>query len=160
MAIQGSCLCGGFRFEIDQAAGPFELCHCNRCRKVSGSASLAALGVRAEHYRVLAGSELVRTYEAPLLNRPPTYHAHFCSVCGSPLPPPEPDGWFEVPAGLLDGDPGLRPDKHIFLELAAAWDVPADTIPRFTLRELAAERDAELPDHFELVTHHGRKYRV
>jgi hypothetical protein len=37
--IKGSCLCGGVRFELDRAAGPFEICHCNRCRKVSGSVS-------------------------------------------------------------------------------------------------------------------------
>ena len=35
MAIRGSCLCGGVRFEIDRACGPAEFCHCNRCRKLS-----------------------------------------------------------------------------------------------------------------------------
>ena len=38
--IRGSCLCGSVKFEIERAAGPFELCHCARCRKVSGSAYL------------------------------------------------------------------------------------------------------------------------
>jgi hypothetical protein len=36
--MRGSCLCGGVRFEVDRAVGPFELCHCSRCRKASGSA--------------------------------------------------------------------------------------------------------------------------
>jgi hypothetical protein len=31
--IRGSCLCGGVTFEIERAVGPFELCHCSRCRK-------------------------------------------------------------------------------------------------------------------------------
>ena len=44
--IQGGCLCGGVRFEIDRAVGPFELCHCRRCRKASGSAFMAGIGVR------------------------------------------------------------------------------------------------------------------
>ncbi len=160
MAIQGSCLCGGFRFEIDEAAGPFELCHCNRCRKVSGSGTIAALGVQAEQYRVLAGTELRCTYEAPLLNQPPAYQTYFCRVCGSPLPPPDPEGWFEIPAGLLDDDPGLQPDKHIFVELAPAWDKLDDSLPRFTVRELARARGMDMPDDAELVTHHGEKYRV
>ncbi|MFT5012829.1 MAG: hypothetical protein ACI9HA_001484 [Dinoroseobacter sp.] len=34
--IHGSCLCGSVRFEIDRAEGPFEIRHCNRCRKLSG----------------------------------------------------------------------------------------------------------------------------
>jgi len=43
--IRGSCLCGGVKFEITRAVGPFELCHCARCRKASGSAFVAGLGV-------------------------------------------------------------------------------------------------------------------
>jgi hypothetical protein len=43
--FHGSCLCGGVRFEIERFVGPFELCHCTRCRKVSGSAYLTWLGV-------------------------------------------------------------------------------------------------------------------
>ena len=48
MAISGSCLCGGVRFEIEKAVGPVEICHCNRCRKTTGSASLPAIGVMTE----------------------------------------------------------------------------------------------------------------
>src|SRR4051812_13931017 len=32
--VQGSCLCGEVKFEVSEVVGPFELCHCNRCRKV------------------------------------------------------------------------------------------------------------------------------
>ena len=42
MAIRGSCLCGAVTFEIDRACGPVEYCHCNRCRKMSGSSALLA----------------------------------------------------------------------------------------------------------------------
>ena len=42
--MQGGCLCGAVRFELDRAVGPFELCHCNRCRKTTGSAYAAGLG--------------------------------------------------------------------------------------------------------------------
>jgi hypothetical protein len=69
----GACLCGGVRFEIDRAVGPFELCHCGRCRKTSGSAFFAAIGVRAEDYRLLAGAELIRRFELPLVEHPPPY---------------------------------------------------------------------------------------
>ena len=57
--MQGARLCGGVRFEIDRVAGPFELCHCGRCRETSGSAFVAGLGVRANDYRLLAGAELI-----------------------------------------------------------------------------------------------------
>ena len=161
MAIRGSCLCGAFRFEIDQAAGPFEVCHCNRCRKRSGSAGLAMIGVMSDGYRVLSGTDHAETYSAPILKTPPPYHSYFCRTCGSPLPRPNPSGWFEIPAGLFDDDPGIRPDKHIFTELAADWDSMEDSLPRFTLRELVrARRGEELPEDHELITHHGDRVKV
>ena len=135
--IRGGCLCGGVRFELTRAAGPFELCHCSRCRKASGSAFVAGLGVRVEDFRLLAGAELIRSYEAPILEFPPAYRVSFCSRCGSPVPDPRPgEEWFEVPAGLLDDDPQLRPDKHIFVDRKSAWFEIHDTLPQLTRLEL------------------------
>jgi hypothetical protein len=139
--ISGSCLCGGVRFEIERTVGPFELCHCSRCRKASGSAFAALVGVRTKDFRFLAGRELVARYEAPLLERPPPYAVCFCRRCGSPVPEPDPaPPWFELPAGLLEGDPGARPDKHIFAELAPPWLEIRDDLPRLTKAELVEWR--------------------
>ncbi len=142
--ITGSCLCGGVRFELKRSVGPFELCHCRRCRKASGSAFAAGLGVKAEDFRLLQGAELIRTYEAPILEAPPPYRVSFCDRCGSPVPNPEPGAsWFEVPAGLLDGDPGAQPDRHIFVELKAPWFEIADELPQLTKTELLAHRRSQ-----------------
>jgi len=139
--IRGSCLCGSVRFEIDRAVGPFELCHCRRCRKASGSAFVAGLGVLTADFRMLEGAEWVRRYEAPLLERPPAYRVAFCARCGSPVPDPAPDAdWFEVPAGLLEDDPHHPPDRHIFVELAPPWLPVGADLPGFTRAELAAHR--------------------
>lgn len=139
--ITGSCLCGGVRFEIAEAVGPFELCHCSRCRKASGSAFAAMLGVRTRDFRFVQGRDLMTTYEAPLLEAPPPYRTSFCRRCGSPMPNPEPDAeWFEIPAGLLESDPGLRPDKHIFVELNAPWHEIIDSLPQFDKTRLRALR--------------------
>lgn len=145
--IRGSCLCGGVRFELERVTGPFELCHCNRCRKVSGSAFVSGLGAQASDFRLISGRELIRHYDAPLLERPPAYRSTFCSRCGSPVPDPAPgSGFFEVAAGTLDDDPGVRPDKHIFVELLPEWSPIGDDLPQLdkpALRELrmrAAEK--------------------
>lgn len=129
--IQGSCLCGGVKFEIARAVGPFELCHCSLCRKASGSAFVAGLGVLREDFRLLQGRELIRTYEAPIREAPPAFRSCFCSRCGSPVPDPFSDSpWFEVPAGILDNDPQLRPDKHIFVEVKSPWFTITDDLPQ------------------------------
>jgi len=135
--IRGSCLCGGVQFEVDRAVGPFELCHCSRCRKASGSAFVAGLGVRVQDFRLLSGAGLIRTYEAPIRERPPGYCVAFCSRCGSPVPsPPDDATWFEISAGLLDDDPGVRPDKHIFVESKSAWFSISDSLPQLTKAQL------------------------
>lgn len=142
--IRGSCLCGGVRFEVARAVGPFELCHCSRCRKASGSAFVAGLGVNAEDYRLVQGEELISSYDAPILERPPAYRASFCRRCGSPVPNPFPaDAFLELPAGLLDDHPGRRPDRHIFVEFEPAWSEISDDLPRLDKRALVELRRAK-----------------
>ncbi len=141
--IRGGCLCGAVRFELARAVGPFELCHCPRCRKASGSAFVAGLGVRGEDFRWLQGAEQIRRYEAPLRERPPPYRTAFCPRCGSPVPDPPPGaGFFEVAAGTLDDDPGLRPDRHILVEGKAPWFSIRDALPQLDREALRALRSA------------------
>ena len=139
--IQGSCLCGGVKFQLARAAGPFELCHCTRCRKASGSAFVAGLGVLREDFQLTQGRELIRTYEAPIREAPPAYRTSFCSRCGSPVPDPTPTSrWFEIPAGLLDDDPRLSPDKHICVEVKSPWFAITDDLPQLDKTAMRAFR--------------------
>ena len=125
--IQGSCLCGGLRFEIRGAAAGIVQCHCSLCRKVSGTGCNATIAVSADQLRWLAGEDLVKTYV-----RPSGYGSSFCAVCGSPAPDANAARTrYGIPAGLLDGDPALRVVEHIFVASKACWDVIGDDAPRF-----------------------------
>lgn len=139
---RGSCLCGEVEFEVSQIVAPFELCHCSRCRKASGSAYAAFLEVKTKGYRIVRGRELIRSYQSPLIDKPPPYEVWFCSKCGAPLPNPHPEGdMFEIPAGLLDGRANMSPDKHIYVDFKAEWDDIDKTIPSFTKDEICAFRE-------------------
>ena len=153
--ISGSCLCGGIRFEIERAVGPFELCHCNRCRKRSGAAALPMIRVLSSDFTLVSGEELIKSYDAPLLYRPPAYRSHFCQACGSPVPPADPEGEsLEIPAGLLDTDPQIKPDKHIFVEFVPAWDRVSDGLPQYDVPKLFLERyGVELAEEFQPRKH-------
>ena len=127
--MQGTCLCGSVVFTIEQIHGPFELCHCKRCQKYSGSGYAAFLTAEVAGYRLHSGTELIRAYEAPLLHTPPVYTVWFCARCGSPVPNPTPHGeTLDVPAGCLDDPIGTCPDKHIYVDLKADWE-PLDKQP-------------------------------
>ena len=142
--IRGTCLCGGVRFELAAATGPFELCHCSRCRKVSGAAFLPYLVVPRELLTYVQGRELVARYEAPLLESPPAYRTCFCRRCGSPVPDPDAGiATLEVPAGLLDDDPGLRPQRHIYVEAKAAWYAICDDLPQLDKTAIRRLRQQE-----------------
>lgn len=143
--IRGSCLCGGVKFEITRAVGPFELCHCGRCRKASGSAFVAGLGVKRADFRLVQGRDLIETFEAPVREFPPPYRAHFCRRCGSPVPDAAGDApWLEVAAGLLDDDPQLRPDKHIFVDVKSPWFKIMDDLPQLDRITLMRLRKAQV----------------
>lgn len=144
--IRGSCLCGGVKFEISLIGGPFELCHCKRCRKASGSAYRAGLLVQGKDFHLIDGKKLIKTFDAPIVEAPPAYRHCFCGHCGCPVPnPAHGDSWF-VPAGLLDDDPKVRPDKHIYVELKAPWDTITDQLPQMTRPQIGAHRARRIGD--------------
>ena len=139
--IRGSCLCGGVQFQIGSGAGPFELCHCSRCRKASGSAFAAALSIKRDDFSLLQGAELIQTFEAPVRESPPAYRRCFCRRCGSAVPDAFSDTEsVEIPAGALEDDPGVRPDRHIYVEFKAPWYGIADSLPQLDKSAVAMLR--------------------
>lgn len=139
--MQGGCLCGGVRFEITGKLTPIQLCHARRCQKATGSAFAPELAVKTSGFRWLRGEELIQSYDAPLLHEPPVYRKAFCRVCGSPVPVERAESDFVVIlAGVVDGDPEVRPFRHIFLSQRARWYEVRDALPRFEERPPAEQR--------------------
>jgi hypothetical protein len=83
--------------------------------------------------RILHGEELLRAYTPH-----EGFAKVFCSVCGSSMwsrDPNDPDV-ISVRLGVFDGDPGIRPSYHQFVDYAAPWDpLSADGLPRFPERK-------------------------
>ncbi|MEJ8574710.1 GFA family protein [Microbaculum marinum] len=122
----GSCLCGAVSFEFDGEFERFFLCHCQRCRKGSGTAHAANLFLSPERFEWLAGADEVKAYRVPESRRV----SCFCSICGSPVPTlNEEHGIVKVPAGCLDSPVPKRPDAHIFMASKADWDFDLADVP-------------------------------
>lgn len=128
-SLQGSCLCGAIRFEINQVPTGATHCHCSRCRKTRGTGHATNLIVPLDALRFVRGEELLTKYRLPEAK----FYAHwFCSTCGSTLPRfDEGRGFAVVPMGAFDDDPIARPSRHIHVASKAPWDVISDELPQF-----------------------------
>jgi hypothetical protein len=124
----GSCLCGEVKYEVIGEFESFYLCHCNRCRKDTGSAHAANLFSLSAQLKWLSGQESVKTY-----NLPSTRHSKsFCTNCGSALPVVQDNGkLLVVPAGSLDTVVLKKPNAHLFLASKAEWDKNLEQVEGF-----------------------------
>ena len=124
---RGSCLCGAVRFEVTGRTTDIGMCHCTKCRKVSGVASNATLVVGRDGLHFVSGEDHIARFALP-----DGWGVWRCGTCGSPVPMlhPEGGGYF-VPAGLLEGDPGVRVAGHIWVDSKAPWDEIAGTGSRW-----------------------------
>jgi hypothetical protein len=116
--VLGSCLCGGIRFQVNQALAPIQICHCSQCRKAQGGPFASNIPVDRSAFDWRAGEELLQAYESS-----PGKWRHFCRRCGSPvfssrssLP-----GVLRLRAGLLDGPLAARRGSEQHLESRCDW---------------------------------------
>jgi hypothetical protein len=124
---EGRCLCGALRYEI---SGPFidmVHCHCSMCRKHHGTPFATWVAAPVAGFRWLGDSSSLVRYKSSERG-----HRDFCRICGSVAPMVEEAmGMVIAPAGNLDGDPGIRPSKHMFVGSKAGWYAITDELPQF-----------------------------
>jgi len=125
MAVHGRCLCEGIKFEVDAEPLLMGTCHCTRCQRRSGGGGMTAVGYPLGSLRFTEGEDLISSYEIE-----PGSMRRFCSRCGSPMPGST-DKFHIVQVGLLDNDPGARPQFHMFVGNKAVWEEIHDELPQF-----------------------------
>jgi hypothetical protein len=128
--VRGGCLCGAVRFTISERVGLAEYCHCSMCRKAHGAAFSANAVVPSSSLWLESGQESITEYESS-----PNRRKCFCSKCGSQLfirrtDRPE---LTVVALGAIDGEPRVRPERHVFVASKAPWYTICDTLPQFKL---------------------------
>src|SRR5437763_13393593 len=79
-SIRGSCLCGGVRFEVEPPFIQANHCHCDRCRKHSGTSACTQARVWRRQFHLIQGEELIKVYG----KREGAVKA-FCGNCDSSL---------------------------------------------------------------------------
>jgi hypothetical protein len=125
--LQGGCLCGAVRYEVTAPLLSAGYCHCTHCQHRTGTGSSANGRVARSAFRILQGSEQLRSYQPPA-----GVPKVFCMACGSALFSGDPlADEVGVRLGTLDGDPVIRPSYRQFVDSAVAWEaIPDDGLKR------------------------------
>lgn len=109
----GRCLCGGVQISIRNAPVAMGACHCENCRRWTGSALIALTVAPADI--AIVGSDRVTAYRSS-----DWATRSFCSVCGSTSgtgsPCPRRRRSYEIPVGLLDNPHGLPLTSEIYID--------------------------------------------
>ncbi|MDF1855069.1 GFA family protein [Pseudooceanicola sp.] len=111
---QGGCMCGAVRFTATDVPGEFGACHCEMCRRWTGSAFLGITVPRASV--TWQGEAQIRTLQSS-----DWAERAWCGRCGTGLyyhitadGPMAAN--YEIPVGILDDANGLTMRSEIYID--------------------------------------------
>lgn len=126
---RGSCLCGEIQYEVSEKLGDIVQCHCQKCRKATGTAFATNAPVLKTAFHLIKGSDLLKSFRSS-----ETTERFFCRQCGSPIyaiKHAAPDT-YRIRIGLIDDDIYEYVTKHVFVGSKANWDEILDDRPQFS----------------------------
>ena len=65
MTFKGSCLCGSVKYELSGEPTRFYHCHCERCRRATGTGHASNIMVKVDNFTWLTGETLLKRYKVP-----------------------------------------------------------------------------------------------
>lgn len=124
----GSCLCGAVQYELLDDFNDIIQCHCQKCRKATGTASATNAPVHKDTFKLLEGAAQLKAFASSANAK-----RYFCGECGSPVysvkdTAPE---IYRIRIGLIDEDIPHRIAKHVFVGSKANWDQILDDAAQF-----------------------------
>lgn len=125
--FSGGCLCGDVKYSLEGKVLRFLHCHCERCRKATGTGHATNLIVESDGVDWHGNENKVSRYKLPEAER---FGTTFCKTCGGPLPR-EGAGRVVIPAGSLDVFPDSSPEGRIFWDSRASWSCESGDLPAF-----------------------------
>lgn len=122
--LTGRCLCGAVKYQCGAPVTPACFCHCESCRRASGSHVVAWATVACGTFQI---SGPLRTYASS-----PPVRRQFCERCGTSL-----TYWnagspatIDITIASFDRPEALEPADHIWMADALSWDRPNDGRPQ------------------------------
>ena len=122
----GHCLCGAVTYRCGPPVIPPCFCHCESCRRASGSHVVAWATVARATFCVVTGA--LRSHVSS-----PSVLRQFCEYCGATVTYSN-EQWpdtIDITIATLDTPDAMVPTEHIWMEDAVSWDRPNDGLSQF-----------------------------
>ena len=131
--FSGGCLCGAIRYEVKGDPVRVAHCHCDDCRKATGSSFATNVFVKQDDLVILQGTP--RSYEHTA-DSGSTMTKEFCADCGSQLfgSGSGSTGVKNVKVGTIDdvgATPAIRPEIEVFTSRKLPFITPSDETEHF-----------------------------
>ncbi|HIF61002.1 MAG TPA: GFA family protein [Rhodospirillales bacterium] len=128
--ITGGCLCGAIRYKIDGEPFRTANCHCDDCRKATGSAYATNLFFKEEQIKILQGTPKKFEHLADSHN---TMIKEFCSDCGSQVfgSGANRPGVKNIKVGSIDDARFVKPQVNLYTAHALSCSYIDDKIDNF-----------------------------
>ena len=123
---EGGCICGAVRYRVAGPPAMVAYCHCEDCRRSSGSVVSVLAGFSREGFEWLGGSPTC-------FSTTPAVDRGFCNACGAPL-------FYEnrnfpeniyLHIGSFDHPDRLPPDRHTWVSQRISWHEIKDDLKQY-----------------------------
>ena len=127
--FSGGCLCGSVRYTCSAEPIMAGHCHCEDCRRTSGTGYSSHLAVSADEIAITGET---KAYVRPSASGNLVTRA-FCPECGAPVFSKNPamPGLLFLRASSLDDLEVFKPQMHVWAMRAPSWDAPSSELPVF-----------------------------
>lgn len=128
MGFDGGCACGALRYKVKNSPFSAVHCHCEDCRRVTGSPMTSYFGVG----RAQVTWKGLRSF----YNSSPGVTRGFCGQCGTPMHYMSTlwPGEIHLFAATLDDLTIYKPTAHVHWTERVPWLMSDDGLPRYHSR--------------------------
>lgn len=121
MTKTGQCHCGAVKFSVEGEPVFMAQCHCNACKRLSGTGHMVQAFFGADQLTVTGETTM---YESPG-DSGATKLRQFCPKCGSTLfgGNSRNAGRLGIPVGAFDNSDWFKPQKIVYFDDKPVWDV-------------------------------------
>ena len=125
----GQCLCGNVKLTIASAPLRMAQCHCDDCRKLSGTGHVSNAFFKESDVEITGETH---SYDSTT-DSGSTVTRHFCPICGSRLfgSNSASENIIGISVGTLDDSSWFKPDFIVYNKSKPAWDCMDKNVPAF-----------------------------